>query len=353
MGNMRKRARCLLLLVLFVLFLTANIFASSFPISYYDYLNFSNNFSAEVAGSGGLNLTRPHSTDTSYYNPALLAFRETTTISMTYRYLFEKERVYDNLHIPERGSTDWDKDDFCYLGIDSENVGFSYLSFASLQLDRIVENNGVTERHYIDYYLNGYRVSFADRSGLLAFGLNLTLLSGRVVYFRDSILEKGERRGTTGDFIDSRGWGYNLDFGAAVKNGSMSYGLTIPNILGKVYWRDNPDYSLQRRFNLGIQYGTDRDFITFGLSRKFNFSSNSTYHLGLQQLISFGLLRGEYQFMPLRLGLFSEKFTRIKDLGYSIGTGYTYKILQIDVSYMMLDQEKNRHTILMTLSVGL
>jgi len=349
----RLRVFHILLFKLFILPVMANLSAITFPVSFYDYQSFSNGYSAEVAGTGGLNLTRPHSTHAAYYNPALLAFRDRTTVTLTYRYNFEKSRVYDNLQMPEHSSIDWYKEDFCYLGIDSENVGFSYLSLANLQLDRMVEANDFRERHYIDYYLNGYRLSFADRSGLLAFGLNLTLLSGRVVYFRDSSQIEGKDDGLAKDFIDSRGWGYNIDFGAAVKSGYLSYGLTVPNILSRVYWRDNPDHSLQRRFNLGLQYGSDDDFVTFGLSREFNFSADSTYHLGVQQLLSFGLLRGDYQFVPLRLGLFSEKFKRIKDLGYSIGTGYNYKVVQIDISYTMLNQENKRHTVLMTLSLGL
>ena len=327
-----------------------NLHAGPYPVVFYDYWQVVNGYSPQVAGTGGLNLTEPHTTHTAFYNPALLAFRERTVISGSIRYFKEDETLYAADQLPDRESSKWYRKNFSYLGIDSENVGFSYFSLANLHLEREYPAGESTERYYLDYYLDAYRLSFAEKSGLLAFGLNLSLLKGRVVYLRESMQEEDY---LTEQFIDSPGWGYNLDFGAVVKSDRMSYGLTIPNLLGKIYWKDNPDYTLQRRLHLAAQWGAGENYITGGLTRKFDFKSDNTYHLGFQQAISFGVFRGEYQFLPLRVGLFFEQFKNWQDVGYSIGSGYQYSIFQIDISYMMLNQEKKNHSLVAAISVGL
>ena len=324
--------------------------AADFPVTYYDYWSPLNGYSPEVSATGGLNLTRPHSTHTAFYNPALLAFRDRTTISASMRYNGEDESHFDSRGIPGEGSSSWQRENFSYLGIDSENIGFSYVALASLQMDKRTVSDETEYANYLDYYLDAYRFSFAEKTGLLSFGLNLSLINGRVVYLRERL--EGDLQ-LTEQFVDSRGWGYNLDFGAAVKNGNVSYGLTIPNLLSKVFWEDHENYSFQRRLHAGIQYGEGVNYIVSGLSRKFDFSSNNTYHLGMQQMISFGMIRGQYQYLPLRVGVFAEKFNNLKRLGYSLGTGYSFSYFQLDLAYVMHDQQEKRYSALFSLSVGL
>lgn len=324
--------------------------ADTFPIDFYDYFTVANAFSAEVAGTGGLNVTNPHSSHTSFYNPGLLAFRQTTTLSATLRHFSEGETDYGADQLPESNSNRWFKNGFSYFGMDTENLGFSYFALTKLQMDREIRTEEVIERYYVDYYLDAYRFSFADRSGLVAFGFNMTLLAGRAVYLQETIVDQ---IGVSELFVDSRAWGYNLDFGAVLKSGNLAYGVMVPNLLSRVYWQDNPNYSLQRRLHAGMQFGDDYNYILTGISRKFDLSSDSVYHIGLQQILSFGVIRGDYHYLPLRVGIHAEEFRRLRDIGYSAGTGYRYSIFQIDISYMMSERENNGYGVLMAISVGL
>ncbi|MBW6516730.1 MAG: hypothetical protein K0B81_08990 [Candidatus Cloacimonetes bacterium] len=337
-------------LIVYFIGLLSGLNADPFPITFYDYQQVINNYSPQVAAVGGLNITEPTNTHTAFYNPALLAFREKTVITATLRYFSEAKTAYGVDQQPVHDSSKWYRNDFSYLGIDSHNIGFSYVALADLKLERDYETEGESERLYLDYYLDAYRFSFAERSGLLAFGFNLSFLTGRTVYLRE--LSQDDVY-ISEQFVDSRSWGYNVDFGAAVKSGGLSYGLTIPNLLSRVYWKDHPSYSLQRRLQAGIQWGEDENYLLAGISRKFDFSSDNLYHFGLERAISFGLLRGDYQYMPLRLGLFTEQFNNLKDIGYAFGTGFQYSMLQIDLSYMMIDQEKKNYAVLLSLSAGI
>ncbi len=347
---MTKSCLPVLFLTVFWLLLMISLQAGSFPVAFYDYHQTVNGYSPEVSSVGGLNLTNPQSSHTAFYNPALLAYRTKTTMSSTFRFFSERTTEYDHRQMPDENSMRWYRDNFSYFGFDSENIGFSYVALANLAIEREVHHEDHDERIHTDYYLDAYRFSFADKTGLLAMGFNVSLLAGRVVYLRESIIDEDSY---TEQFIDSRGWGYNIDFGAIIKSGSISYGLTIPNLLSRVYWQDNPDHSLERRLHAGFQWGDGENYLVSGYSRKFDLSSQATYHLGLQQIIDFGMIRGGYHSMPLRLGLHTESFRSLKDIGFSAGTGYQYSVFQIDLAYMVDSIERNREVFLFSLSIGL
>ena len=327
-----------------------NLRGDPFPVDFYDYQQVINGYSPQVSAVGGINVTEAGTTHTAFYNPALLAFRDRTTISATMRYLSEEETAYSGNQIPVNESVEWYRNGFSYLGVDSENIGFAFFSVADLEIDREITTGEGTDRYYLDYYLDAYRFSFAEKSGLLAFGFNLTFLTGRTVFLKEQIREEFT---ISEQFVDSKGWGYSLDFGAAVKSGSISYGLTIPNLMGKVHWQGQRNYSLQRRLQAGVQWGEGDSYVMSGISRKFALSSETTYHIGLERAINFGVAGGEYQFMPFRVGIFTEKFDKFKNIGYGIGTGYQYSIFQIDLSYLMADQERKSYSVMMAFTAGI
>ncbi len=324
--------------------------ANGIPLSFYDYHRPLNGFSPEVTATGGLNVTNPQSSHTAFYNPALLAFRDKTVIAVTARYFSEQKTGYDEKELPEANSIEWYRSDFSYFGFDGEGVGFSYAALADLSLERMVSGEETTERHYADYYLDAYRISFAERSGMLGIGFNLSLLTGRVVYYRESIQDDLH---FAGQFTDKRGWGYNMDFGAVVKSGGLSYGLTVPNLLSKLYWQGERNETLQRRIHTGIQWGNENNYVVSGYSRKFSLSSKSTYHLGMQQIMDFGMIRGQRHYLPLRVGINTESFRKLKEIGYSIGSGYRFSVFQIDAAFMTDHGDRERFTVQVSLSVGL
>lgn len=346
-----KRMMLLLFPALIVFCLGLNSLKGvSFPVSFYDYYQPLSGLSAEVSGIGGVNTANPHSSHSAFYNPALLAFRETASLSVTYRYLSESRREYDTAPFPDDKSVSWYRDGFSYIGLDSQNYGVSYVSLTDLSFDKETHTGDQVTRTYLDYYLDAYRFSFAEKSGSLSFGFNLSLLKGRVVYLKETLINDLY---SPSSFVDSGAWGYGIDFGAVVQSGSFAYGIMFPNLLSKVYWRDHPNRSLIRKLNAGIQWGDEYNYIVSGWSGKLDFSTSFTHHIGIQRFISLGLIRGEYQYVPFRAGIFTKRFERFKDIGYSFGSGYRYSALQVDFSYMKERYKNKGSSILLVLSVGL
>ena len=135
----------------------SKLWGDPFPVDFYDYQQVINGYSPHVSAVGGINVTEAGKTHTAFYNPALLAFRDRTTISATMRYLSEEETSFGGNQTPDIGSAEWYRNGFSYLGMDTENIGVSYFSVADLEIDREITTGEVTEHYYLDYYLDAYR----------------------------------------------------------------------------------------------------------------------------------------------------------------------------------------------------
>ena len=347
---MRQKFIATILLTLAIsTFVATNVFAN--PIFNYDYHNTENGHSPAALATGGLNITNPNGTHTAYGNPALLAFRDNTNIATTFRLYHDTNSIYNSQGMPPKNSFEWKKEHFTYLGVDAKRIGVSYSNLADLKVDRQEVNEDRITNYYADYYLDAYRISVADNTGGLSFGLSVSLLKGRMVYLSESSdneFAPFERE----VFIDSKGLGYSIDFGAAVHYGALNYGLMIPNVLSRVYWQDEPNKSLDRKVQLAAQWGNEKNYIVSGISRKFDFKSPTIYHMGFQQNFYYGAIKGIEYYMPLRLGLYGKSFKNISDNVFSIGSGFTYSYFQFDSTYSITDIKNNHYMILSALSVG-
>lgn len=333
-----------LIIVQHLIFWSLN--TQALPFDNYDYYLPANGLSPQVAATGGINLTNPNFTNTSYYNPSLLAFRKPSTVSISYRLYNEKNTELDEDQLPVGTSLSWHREALSYVGIEAQNFAFNYYSLAMLHHDK---GEQYQNRNYLNYYLNGYRVAYGSESGQLAFGVNFTLLSGRSIYYSELETEDN----TAVKFIDDRAFGYGFDFGAVVKSNTLAYGFFIPNLLSSIYWRDHDRQSMRRRFITGAQYGTDDSFIVTGLSRKFDFKSPNTYHIGIQQNINVGRIRGEYHEIPIRIGAYSEEpLWKLEHLNYGFGTGIKYGYFTLDISVNTVDNNWNDYYILSSISIS-
>ncbi len=332
------------LLTTIIMVSTALTFA--LPIRNYDYYLTENGLSPQVAATGGINLTNPSFTNTSFYNPSLLAFREPSTVSISYRIYHEDETKLNDYDLPEETSLLWHRSAISYIGVEAQNFSFNYYSLSQLNFDEGEQNN---DRNYINYYLDGYRISYGSESGQLAFGLNFSFLTGRAVYYRELGVENKPT-----EFIDDKAYGYGVDFGAVIKSNTLAYGLFIPNMLSRIHWSESSRQSMQRRFITGVQYGTDESFIVTGLSRKFDFKSSSTFHVGIQQNIDIGTIRGEYNTVPIRIGAYSEKpLWQLEYLRYGFGSGIRYGYFMLDLSINTTHKDWKNYYILGSISVSI
>lgn len=342
-----KKINCMRLLLFIVLTInTLTVLKAEFPITNYHYYRTANGLSPAVSATGGINLTNARFPNTSYYNPAVLAFRRTSTLSTSLRFYNEKETLLNELGIPENESFQWHSESMAYIGIEAENVAFNYFSMANIEHEYTDHDDF---QNYLDYYLDCYRVSYGSKSGMLAFGLNISYLTGRTVYLRET---KENNITKVDNFVDEKARGYSLDFGAVVKSNNFSYGLYIPNLMSKLYWSESDNVSLQRRFAAGVQVGNDRSFISSGISRRFRFRSANTYHFGFQQFVQMGTIRGQSYIMPVRLGAYSsESFWKFKDLNYGFGTGIQSGYFHFDISLNTSDFEWDNYYIMTSISM--
>jgi len=336
------------LLIIVYLYISTGLAADKLPITNYHYYRVSNGLSAAVSATGGINLTNASFSNTSFYNPALLAFRDKSTISTTFRIYKDNSSILNQQGLPVNESFQWHKDSISSLGLESEEVAFNYFSMANINFEHQSENGF---QNYLDYYLDCYRVSYASKSGSLAFGFNTSFLMGRAVYLRQQIIEDEK---IVEAFIDDKAKGYSVDFGAVIKSDNVSYGLYIPNLISKIYWRDSKNNSLCRRLKAGIQVGSDDSFISSSISRKFRFRADNTYHIGLQQSIHVGAIRGGYYKIPIRIGAYStESLWNYKELNYGIGTAFQQGYFTIDVSVNTVDSHWEDYHITLSISVGM
>lgn len=319
------------------------------PVRNYHYYTPENGVSAAVTAIGGINLTNASLTNTSYYNPALLAFRKKTTISTTVRTYYEDEMPLDSYGLPTPESSAWNSNFPACISVEAEDVAFNYINFAKLNFEAGNKGNNL---NFANYYLNGYRFSYASKSETedLALGFNATFLSSRVVHFKE----------TTADdpydtvFIDDRGFGYSIDLGGVYKTETFAVGFFIPNMLSKIYWKDDENVSMQSRLHTGVQYGTENSYVVTGYSGRFGFKSDHAYHFGFQQNIRMGTITGEYYTVPLRIGAYAdENLRKLNQLNYSFGSGITYRYFDLDFSFSTADNSWNEYLFMATISVSM
>ncbi len=340
-----------LLLTISIILCTGILPAQEFPLNNFDYFRVTNGVSPSVTAIGGINLANASYSHSSYYNPALLAFREQSAFSLSVRQYLTKNEDIDGFGLPAKNSLEWNSDYIGYLGFEAPNIAASYLSMSAFTTDKKADIGGTDKRFYSSYFLDAYRLSLADNNNNLAFGVNLSFLNGRFVYLR-------EREDDTGDminenFVDSRVYGYSLDFGAVVRWEKFSYGLMIPNTVSRMFWNDYPNKSLERRLQMGVQYGDDTSFVTSGFSRRFVWSAKNVYHSGFQHIVGLGMFKGHIFEMPLRVGAYGHRLRKFKDLSYSIGTGIQYGYFTFDTSFSVTDKNWDKYIITSSISVGL
>ncbi|MFA5498536.1 MAG: hypothetical protein WCX83_03165 [Candidatus Cloacimonas sp.] len=340
----------LILLLLLIIPCGTHLFAN--PIYNYDYHNVENEHSPAVIATGGLNVTNPFGTHTANGNPALLVYRKTATIASSFRLFHSNNNTYDNLGMPPKKSLEWKGEYLTYLGFDTEKIGFNYHNLVNLNMDHHQISDSLDKHYYSNYYLNAYKLSIADSNQQFAMGLSISFLSGRMVYLseQNTNTESPYQRDL---FIDSRGLGYAVDLGAATSYDTINFGMKIPNVMSKVYWKDQPNKKLDRKIQLGIQWGDEQNFVVSGLSRKFDFKSKNTYHLGIQQNIRYGVIGGIEYYVPLRVGINGKSLINIRDNTISVGTGYEISSFQIDVSYSLIDVRKNYYSLVTAISFTL
>lgn len=335
-----------ILILILVLFLPLAAQQPPLPITSYDYALPENNVSPISIGMGGLNVTNTGDFYASYSNPALIGANEYSLLLTAFR-LTNAE----NLSFAEAASISSALRDkqFKYFTLLTKQSAWSYQPMARLH---IVESN-----HYYDYQMDKVQATLAasDQSWRpVSFGLNLKYMTGRLVYLNES---RGEDSALRRVFIDDKVKGISSDLGLTLQMGDITYGLAAYDILSQLWWEHYDSVALQRRIAFGVQYDSGNLLLSAGLQGKLSQSTDTTFHLGLQNSWNLGSSNisgtNTAQAFGIRLGLYSHDFHGSSNINYTFGTGYNYSIFRFDFSLNNKGLRMQDSEYLFSLGVGL
>ncbi|MCB5286521.1 MAG: hypothetical protein LHW64_01805 [Candidatus Cloacimonetes bacterium] len=320
------------LLILFAMFGLVLAAQSPLPISTYDYGVPENNVSAIAIGMGGINLTNADDPFASYGNPALLANNETTMFYLAYR-LADNEKL--DFWEAASVSNFLQEKQFKYFTLVSKQAGFSYQPMAAINISRFDTQTNKTL--YYDYKLDKLQLSLAMKDKnwpSLTAGVNLKYITGRLVY----LVERREGNQFVREhFIDDKIKGASGDLGLTMQTGNVSYGLTLYDVLSRLWWENYDPVSIQRRIGTAVQYGSGASKTSFGIQSKISKKPETTYHVGYSYAQTwdskdFSSDEDLQQGMDLRIGFYSHDFYGADNINLTLGGGYHYQMFRFDFS---------------------
>lgn len=145
-----------------------------------------------------------------------------------------------------------------YLALAGRGMGFSWRSIAR-QAGAILEAAGIdTVSRYLRYGVDEFALAVGkqdERHPSMSMGVALKLLVGRMTEVTQT------KAGTLWDqaqVSDETGTGYGLDLGLQGRYGSLMAGLTVQNLVGKVYWRAFEDDRLKPKTSGGLSWHNGR-----------------------------------------------------------------------------------------------
>ncbi len=341
-------------MTLFLLLVAACLMAQQYtlPITEYDYAVPENNVSPVSMGTGGMNVTSAADAYASYNNPALLAGTEMTSFSTSFRLTSEKDM---NFWQAMQISNALRAKQFQYFAVNAKQVSFSYHPVANVHLSEW-SAAGDTSRYY-DYKLDKVQMSIAAQDSkypALKAGLSIKYLSGRLVYLRERRMGSLLVRDA---FIDDKVKGFSTDLGFTYSSGNFIMGASVYDLFSRLYWENYDSVPIQRRIAMGTEYHTDNLKLLFGIQSKVAKAPDTHYHMGLEYdwnwtNNSFVEETAVNQGAVIRIGMYSKDFYGVKNISYTLGTGYNYNLLRFDVSLDSKGMALKNSTYLFSLGVG-
>lgn len=328
--------------ILFVLFTFLSL--SGFPITDYDYHICENAISPITAAMGGINVTNLDDCALIYNNPALLSYMKTSTMIISAKYDPEEEKSFSEvLH-----SSNTLKDaKINYFSFTIDSGGFAYQPLAKINIDRSWDDSlSVSHKEYHNYYLDAYQLAFSEKNDYLSYGLNLKYLTGRMVYLKEHLYDSNWIKD---EFIDSTVQGFSADLSFSVRRETYAYGLNFYDVFSKLYWKDHKNANLVRRFAFATQIMGENFIYTSGVSSRLEFNSKHNYHFGIQRNMQF-----RNQIIPIRAGVYSQKFDKAKNIFVSFGFGYYIgDNFRIDISATSNDSDIHTTKYLLSFSLNI
>ena len=128
------------------------------PITEYDYLLPENNVSPITMGTGGMNVTSAADAFSSYNNPALLADRDLTSFTTSFRLSNDEDRTFWEAMAVSNALRE---KQFQYFAVNAKQVAFAYQPVANVHLSEW--NATADTSRYYDYKLDKVQMSLAAK----------------------------------------------------------------------------------------------------------------------------------------------------------------------------------------------
>ncbi len=330
-----------LMISIILVFIVATL--SAYPSIDYDWQLPARNVSPIGIAFGGVNQVYAEDFGVANENPALLALRTGTYFSGTFR----SNRMNDkNLSSVLNPSYLLSEKQFTYFTISMPKFALAYQPIVNKN-EKFDSNQMVT---YEDLYLNSYILSFAAQDEdftRLTLGFNLKFIDGRQVYQKHL---KEYNQLVLAEFVDGSVAGYSSDIGITYSYNTMLVGLTLKDLVSRLYWSDRNNDHLRQRFSLGAGYFNDNSTFQLATQGRFNKADEQTYHVGYGYSLNFG--NATSQSLGLKLGMFSDRFDEMDNINYTMGFGYTISMFRIDISVISAGFTLNDSDYLFSVTVG-
>lgn len=329
------------LILLSVLLLSSLL--TAYPSIDFDWQQPSRNVSPIGIALGGINQVYAEDFGVAYENPALLALRNGSYFSATFRSNRMNNQGISNVLNP---SYLLDSKQFTYYTFSLPKFAFSYQPIYNIT--DTFTNSFISEYH--DLYMNAFTLSLAAQDEdytKLTLGVNLKFIEGRQIYQKHRkeigylILE---------EFVDGTVVGYSSDLGLTYRQNSILVGLTLKDIISQLYWNDRGNDHLRKRFSLGMGFFNENSTFQIATQSRFNKSDEQTYHIGYGYSLNYG--NSVNQSLGFKAGMYSDKFEKMDNINYTFGLGYTLSMLRIDVSVVSAGFTMNDTDYLFSVSVG-
>ena len=328
--------------LLFSLCLIWNL-CQAFPAEQFDFHVPANHISPYASAMGGVNVSDGNDPFVAYSNPGLLYFINKPAVAVSFVSPNKEKRIMSELLT---SSNIIHKNELQAICVQARKSSFLYYNLVNTYQDGIDSTNS---KKYIDYNLNAIQVGVADSLSVLGVGVNLRYVYGRMVYLSE---QKQDSLWIKHEFVDDEAKGISTDLGIAYSKGGFSQGLVFYDLLSKLYWRDNANVFMKKRFAYSLSLGNENITVLTGVQGYLK-GTNKSYHLGTRvHLLTWGTPEAQKE-LTLYEGVYSSDLKEKNESYFSVGTGFVYRSINMIISMTTHGLRSTTGQYLVSFSIGL
>ncbi|MBL7075320.1 hypothetical protein ISS37_08810 [candidate division KSB1 bacterium] len=342
----------LLSTLLFTIFFVFKVsFAEDFPIK--DRFYRGHDIGARAAAMGGAFVALANDASGIYWNPAGLSNLNRDFLNISYHFLPQQRPSWTALVKPSRLIR---SKQFIFIGVASKDGGFAWRPLANVNeknsylQETNVQGDVIEKWTDVEYGLNEFTLSLVELRGSVSIGLNIKYLDGSLAFARKWKLNDSWQEPYAN--ID-HGRGFSGDFGFLIMGDHLNIGLSVSDLLSRIYWADYPTQSLETNAALGLALKLRELTLAGDIEGRIKERSDFFYHLGFEKRFikknrrtqqGYPRRSSESIWSRIKSGSFffrggvTGKPQKSSEPGvFSIGSGYFYQNYGLDIAVLNED----------------